>query len=510
MYSFARVSSFDLIIVLSLLAVAALPLVSSVASSSNTSSNISVQGLSPSGPGGYVNSTVNLPSPMGIGVNPSTGYVYVAGRCNGPCTNLPYNYSNPQSKIYVIGASGGVSASILIPGPYYSSQVAVNPNTNEIWVASLFGSAGAEYDVINGNTNQVVHTGAITGGPAPSSNIALNPNTNTVYVVAPNNGCRVLVINGATYQQSCINLPPCHSCNPGAYVDGLAVNPITNTIYLTASFAAYNGSYPGYLFFVNGATNTVTKNITLNAGNIAVDPATNHLFAAVGQNLDVLDATSGSVIASIPLGDQNAAYVAVIDNGQMNNIYVSSYNYQCSNGCRNDYLSVINGNTYQITNTIDLGSIQSGGNGVDVATNPSTNTIYTECCGSDFLIFKPSSTTTSTLTQTSSSTSTRPSSTSSTTFTSSTTYTASTTDSASSTSSSSSTGQSTASTPGIQTSTTSVPQAPPPGNTTTGVGNSAFPFSITQQQLVLVAVIIAAIIIVSVGSMLFFRTKRNI
>ena len=79
-------------------------------------------------------------------------------------------------------------------------------------------------------------------------------------------------------------------------------------------------------------------------------------------------------------------------------------------------------------------------------------------------------------------------------------------------SSSTPTEQSTSSASGIQTSTTNVPQAPPPGNassTTTAVGNSAFSFSIAEEQVafVMVAGIIGVMLIVS--SILFFRRRKN-
>ena len=91
-------------------------------------------------------------------------------------------------------------------------------------------------------------------------------------------------------------------------------------------------------------------------------------------------------------------------------------------------------------------------------------------------------------------------------------FTSQTSSSSSSTSvSSSSNAQSTSSASGIQTSTTTVPQAPPPGNassTTTAVGNSAFSFSVAEEQVafVVVAGIIGVILIAA--SILFFRRKN--
>jgi len=58
------------------------------------------------------------------------------------------------------------------------SAVAVNPNTNMVYVTNYYDNTTS---VIDGKTNKVI--GNVTVGSAPSA-LAVNPNTNMVYVTS--------------------------------------------------------------------------------------------------------------------------------------------------------------------------------------------------------------------------------------------------------------------------------------------------------------------------------------
>ncbi len=71
----------------------------------------------------------------------------------------------------------------------WANGVAVNPNTNTIYIANWLSN---NVSVINGNTNQVIAT--IPVGQCPQG-VAVNPNTNTIYVANIDSNT-VSVING--------------------------------------------------------------------------------------------------------------------------------------------------------------------------------------------------------------------------------------------------------------------------------------------------------------------------
>jgi hypothetical protein len=385
-----------------LVLVCSLPFAESMNSGSEqpNGGSVSTPSLAPRDPDGYANSTVRIPSPIGIATNPDTGYVYVAGGCNGPCTSLPYNSTSPTSAVYVVNpASSLIVEKVLIPGPYTADQVAVDPIRNTIWVVSSFGTLGAEYDVINGSSYRVVHTGITTDGPASYSYIAVNPDTDLVYVVSPNTyNNSVTVINAVTYKQSYITIQ-----SPGFWEMGsIAVDAFTDMVYFVATIP---GSVSEELFFANGSTNVITKEVSIpsqNVGGIAVDSALDRVLVTVGNSVDVFDGSSGKLLATVPITEASSSssspapseyggYVAVIDNGQINDIYVTSYPQGCSSNCPFEYLNVINGNTFTQTASIELGTGGAAADGPsNVAADPNSNTVYAECCGSDMLAFTAS------------------------------------------------------------------------------------------------------------------------
>ena len=339
------------------------------------------------GTSNYANSTVMIPNPRGIAAATS-GYYYVAGGCSGACTNGSWSPFNPVSKAYAIDSSNSILSTTPIPGPYAAQNVAVDSSTGMLWVVTSFGSLGGQLVEIDPSSSQIVKELTIFGGATPSIMDAINPNTDAIYVTIPNPFNPIFVVDGSTYNQSCISLMGCSSAFPlnGSEAEGVAVNPVTNTIYVTAS--------PNILFIVDGSSNTITKTIALPfpspsfslfasyPSSVAVDPLSNRVYVVDGPYLYVLNGDSGAILAKVSF-NVTPASVAVIHNSQTNDLYVSSSS--ASNG--SSFLFVVSGSSDGLVETIPLGNTNDGY--FYDATNPKNNQVFAECCGSDVLVFTP-------------------------------------------------------------------------------------------------------------------------
>lgn len=144
----------------------------------------------------------------------------------------------------VISATQATPATIkithTIPVGRLPFAVAVNPQTNTIYVANFDGGNVA---VISGQTNTVVTTVSV---PLNPDAIGINPQTNTIYVTNAGNNT-VSVINGQT--NTVVTTVPV-----GALPSGVAVNPQTNTIYV-ANFG------DNTLSVISGQANTVVTTV---------------------------------------------------------------------------------------------------------------------------------------------------------------------------------------------------------------------------------------------------------
>ncbi len=193
----------------------------------------------------------------------------------------------------------------------------------------------------------IVELTAISVGILPNG-IAVNPSTNTVYVSNQNSNS-VSVINGATNTVT-------STVSVGTSPRGIAVNPSTNTVYV-----ANQGN--GRVSVINGATNTVTS--TISAGSalngIAVNPSTNTIYVTAGNLISVINGATKTMTAEIPVSGGQFFDIAV--NPSTNTIYATDRGTSS--------VSVINGATNTILSTIPMGDIPGG-----IAVNPSTNTIY--------------------------------------------------------------------------------------------------------------------------------------
>jgi len=184
----------------------------------------------------------------------------------------------------------------------------------------------------------------IPAGSMPGG-VAVNSVTNKIYVT--NTGSNnVTVVNGPNHTTTTVPV--------GTQPIAVAVNPVTNKIYV-ANFGSAN------VTVIDGADHST---VTVPAGTtpqaIAVNSVTNKIYVANkdGSNVTVIDGADNSTV-TVPAGTEPFA-IAV--NPVTNKIYVVNL--------RSNNVTVINGadNTFA--------TVATGSSPVDVAVNPVTNKIY--------------------------------------------------------------------------------------------------------------------------------------
>ena len=244
-----------------------------------------------------------------------------------------------------------------IPLGYAPTEVAVNPNTNMVYVTDAVGHS---LWIVNGASNTVVGSIIVSASPM---GVAVNPNTNMIYMANYNHGPdlnTLWVINGAT--NTVVKEIPV-----GNGPTGVAVNPETNMIYVAeGSFWSNPNTTIGYnkITVINGTTNSIVDNIQVGdfPYGVAVNPLTNTIYVTNknDKTVSVIDGSTDAVVSTIGVGNQPAD-IAVNPNTGM--IYVAnSYS---------NTVSVIDGTTNTVANTISLESEPFG-----IGVNPITNKVY--------------------------------------------------------------------------------------------------------------------------------------
>ena len=287
-------------------------------------------------------------SPWDVAVNPSTDKIYVTNQEDGTVT--------------VIDAHNNKTTTISDPSLYLCAGLAVNPATNKIYVTSEGSSANGFGDghiaVIDGATNTVTQ---LSEGGVPG-NVVVNPATNKIYVENYDSAGPYLflftpsitVIDGAT--NSLTTLPDMSNGYPK--LSDLVVNPITNKIYAGSSSS---------IEVIDGATNAVTM-IPGGTGDVlALNQATNKLYAGMtnGGDIQVINAATNSVAAGIPASN----FYQAAANPVTNRVY---FTHILPDLMSAGYVEVVNGATNATTIFQDLNALAPGA----IALNSKTNKIY--------------------------------------------------------------------------------------------------------------------------------------
>ena len=240
--------------------------------------------------------------------------------------------------------------------------VAVNPNTNRIYVANYQANS---VSVIDGTSNSVIAniTAGIGVGP---DGVAVNPSTNRIYVANNGNGAgnSVSVIDGTSNTV----LPPAITVGTGPA--GIGVNPTTNLVYVA-------NSVDSTVSLISGVNNTVLTTITaaslfLPVG-VGVNPTTNRIYVAsqLSSSVTVIDGTSNAVLTAITAGTNS---VGVGVNPTTNRIYVANL----GNGLVPSSVSVIDGASNTVLTTVIVGPSGSLSAWliVNIGVNPTSNIVY--------------------------------------------------------------------------------------------------------------------------------------
>jgi YVTN family beta-propeller protein len=288
--------------------------------------------------------------PNAVSVDEGTHTVYVANFGAGATGTVSVFDDRTCNATRSAGCAS--LATLQVPGGN-PDDIAVNAATDTVYVATITSSGPDLLSVFNGDTcnaastvgcNQTPATAAVgSSGDAPgnsSLNLAVNRETNTIYLSnvfntangepPPFLGNTVYVLNGAICDAAntsgCSHTPATVTiaANPpvGSNPSGIAVDQTTNTIY-TANIA--DGEHPGTASVINGATcngqNTSGCDQTpaaapagFGAVGIAVDPATHDVYTTNTQDASV-SMISGSTCNGLntPACGQTPQKVAVGD-----------------------------------------------------------------------------------------------------------------------------------------------------------------------------------------------------
>jgi DNA-binding beta-propeller fold protein YncE len=142
--------------------------------------------------------------------------------------------------------------------------------------------------VIDTNTNSIVKTLPFS---VYLNDIEFNPSNNRLYATAQLNG-HVKIIDINSFKETRIAVP--------GYPTNIAINPITNKIYIDSQGFGGNDK----LFVIDGATDALTGPFDLagTAGGIIVNSATNRVYASVSNRtkVRVFDGADNSILTDLP------------------------------------------------------------------------------------------------------------------------------------------------------------------------------------------------------------------
>jgi YVTN family beta-propeller protein len=292
----------------------------------------------------------NVTATVAAGTNPSAIAV-------NPVTNTVYVANSTSSNVTVI--DGATNATTTVPVGPAPEGITVDSATNQIYVADQ-GTAGAS--VITGPTNGAgaAVTGMLVAFAYPAA-IAVNPVTDTIYLLGPDSSNplgSLLFQDKGTTGDSIFAIPL--DGEPSA----LAVNPVTDMIYINngVNVAVIDGSVNPE---VEMPTFLTTTGVGL--GPIAVNTATNQVYLSNSgsNNVTVIDGATNA-LTYIAVGNGPGALAV---NMVTNTVYVANQ--------MDNTVTVIDGASHATT-TVPVGTRP-----VDIAVNSTTNVVYVANSGSN-------------------------------------------------------------------------------------------------------------------------------
>ena len=332
--------------------------------------------------------------PTGVAVNQATGTLYVGNWADGDLSVI-----NPR-KCNAGHLRGCRRAWPTVKAGVTPEALAVNERTDTIYTANSDpdnGYLGDTVSVVDGAACNVRTTsgcrnapGTIKVGNEPDT-IAVNPHTDTVYVTNANDDT-MSVINGATcnatIRSGCDQTPATITAPAGDFAGTVAVNPMTDTVYLTLESQSTG---VGGVDVINGATcngrvrtgcrpATVTMKLGSYAGKLAVDQRTDTVYVLNigGNDVSVIDGATCN--AHVTRGCHRAAPTMALDafptgiglNPITGAVYVDSF------GASDVW--VFDGTRCNAKVTTGCGQqpkvVPTGDSTADIAVSQATNTAY--------------------------------------------------------------------------------------------------------------------------------------
>ena len=302
-----------------------------------------------------------------------------------PVNGSTFALNRVTNKIYMPAAAGitvidgttQATATVQTQGVAAVTDIAVNEATNKVYFANSTGVI-----VLDGVTNTA--TTVVDPNAYQPYSIAVNPSTNKIYVANYGvdakqvlHGGNVTVIDGATNAITTITDP--HA--GGLVCVAIAVNPVTNKIYVANNRPGPYVGPAGNVTVIDGSTNTTTTaavsdpayDTVLPSRAIAVNQTTNKIYVTSTNGVTVID---GGTNATTPVSGPSflpGTYDAVAVNSTTDQIYLA-YPGSASNS---GYVTVIDG----ATNATTWFSFLNVAGTYMAAVNESTNMVYTADLG---------------------------------------------------------------------------------------------------------------------------------
>jgi YVTN family beta-propeller protein len=178
-----------------------------------------------------------------------------------------------------------------------AASIAVDPVRHLVYVTSAFfesdGVRGA-VQVINGRNGRIVRS--VPTGPGPKA-IAVNPRTGTAYVTAATSvdGSTAVMAIERGRVVATIPIGPFERYYDNPF--GLAVNPVTNTVYAS-------NPLDGFVYVIDGASNAVVRSVGVGGEPtaLAVNPKTGLVHVATARRVVAISGPTHAVARRFSVG----------------------------------------------------------------------------------------------------------------------------------------------------------------------------------------------------------------
>jgi len=229
--------------------------------------------------------------PLGVAVDTKTDTVYVA-------------VTDPPALDVLNGASDTVTASYGLPGA--ANSVTLNADASVLYVA--YGNSVSAIDTAAGTVTSTIDLGVLNH----AWYLAMDPATGTLYAAGINSSG-----TGTVWLLDASSLTLTKAISVGTGLQGVAVDAVTNKAYVADVNAG--------VYVIDGSNYAITHIDThWGANGVAVNVATNTIFAALGGQVAVIDGATGKVTMTVPAGS-NAWHGGIVADPKTGRVYAGAY-----------------------------------------------------------------------------------------------------------------------------------------------------------------------------------------